>query len=231
MSPPPTNIDGTDITGATIDGQDVQEITVDGDTVFTASALIHRYDFEDDSDLTTLTDTVGSADGSINGMNYTTNQAEDNLAGDFDGNDDFVEIPTAEGFPLSITAYIFPRVVDSGQVWISWGFDFGGNEGVAIKGNSDGNLEVFIGSTNDSFGSFDLTSRKTHIGLTIDASSNVTVYIDGSNAGSGSFSAPGGSGPSFLGAQAADINNADVILDNVEIHDKELTQSEVQSRI
>jgi hypothetical protein len=35
MTPPPTNIDGTDITGATIDGQDVQEITVDGQTVFT----------------------------------------------------------------------------------------------------------------------------------------------------------------------------------------------------
>ena len=34
MSPPPTNIDGTDITGATIDGQEVQEITIDGQTVF-----------------------------------------------------------------------------------------------------------------------------------------------------------------------------------------------------
>jgi len=34
MSPPPTSIDGTDITGATIDGQEVQEITVDGQTVF-----------------------------------------------------------------------------------------------------------------------------------------------------------------------------------------------------
>ena len=32
----PTNIDGTEITGATIDGQDVSEITVDGETVFTA---------------------------------------------------------------------------------------------------------------------------------------------------------------------------------------------------
>jgi hypothetical protein len=36
MTPPPTSIDGTDITGATIDGQDVQEITVDGQSVFTA---------------------------------------------------------------------------------------------------------------------------------------------------------------------------------------------------
>jgi len=37
MSPPPTSIDGTDITGATIDGQEVQEITVDGDTMFRAA--------------------------------------------------------------------------------------------------------------------------------------------------------------------------------------------------
>jgi hypothetical protein len=36
MSPPPINIDGTEITGATIDGQDVEEITVDGDVVFSA---------------------------------------------------------------------------------------------------------------------------------------------------------------------------------------------------
>jgi len=36
MTPPPSSIDGTDITGATIDGQEVQEITVDGQTVFTA---------------------------------------------------------------------------------------------------------------------------------------------------------------------------------------------------
>ena len=46
MSPPPTSIDGTDITGATIDGQEVQEITVDGQTVFTAGPLIID-DFED----------------------------------------------------------------------------------------------------------------------------------------------------------------------------------------
>ncbi len=48
MTPPPTSIDGTDITGATIDGQDVQEITVDGDTVFTAGPTIID-DFEDGS--------------------------------------------------------------------------------------------------------------------------------------------------------------------------------------
>jgi len=39
MSPPPTFIDGTEITGATIDGQEVQEITVDGQTVFVAGGI------------------------------------------------------------------------------------------------------------------------------------------------------------------------------------------------
>jgi len=43
MTPPPTSIDGTDITGATIDGQEVQEITVDGQTVFTAKTLPVAY--------------------------------------------------------------------------------------------------------------------------------------------------------------------------------------------
>jgi len=43
MTPPPTSIDGTDITGATIDGQDVQEITVDGQTVFIASRDISMF--------------------------------------------------------------------------------------------------------------------------------------------------------------------------------------------
>jgi len=48
---PSTNIDGTEITGATIDGQDVQEITVDGDTVFTAIPDSGVDDFGNASDV------------------------------------------------------------------------------------------------------------------------------------------------------------------------------------
>jgi len=48
MTPPPTSIDGTDITGATIDGQEVIEITVDGDRVFRAEEdAIFSDDFRD----------------------------------------------------------------------------------------------------------------------------------------------------------------------------------------
>jgi len=36
MTPPPINIDGTDITGATIDGKDVEQITIDGQDVLSA---------------------------------------------------------------------------------------------------------------------------------------------------------------------------------------------------
>jgi hypothetical protein len=43
MTPPPTNIDGTDITGATIDGQEVQEITIDGETVFVSTEFPVAY--------------------------------------------------------------------------------------------------------------------------------------------------------------------------------------------
>lgn len=229
-----TNETPAQYTATVLSNDDADSVTVQVESAIPDS-VIHRYDFEDDSDTTTLTDTVGSADGSITGMSYTTNQAEDNFAGDFDGNDDFVDIPTAEGFPLSITAYIFPRVINSNQVWINWGFDFDANEGVVIKAASDGQnfkgLEVFLGDTSADFGTTDLSLTKTHIGVTIDASANVTVYFDGSNVGSASFSATGGSGQSYLGAENPTNNIADVILDNVEIHNKELTQSEVQNRM
>jgi len=56
MSPPPTSIDGTDITGATIDGQDVEEITVDGQTVFSSgpSAFYHLGGFDGSAEVKTI---------------------------------------------------------------------------------------------------------------------------------------------------------------------------------
>jgi len=77
MSPPPTSIDGTDITGATIDGQQVEEITIDGQTVFSAVTLID--DFED-GNLNEYTNTSGytvSSSNPISGsfsLETTTNE-------------------------------------------------------------------------------------------------------------------------------------------------------------
>jgi hypothetical protein len=66
MTPPPTSIDGTDITGATIDGQDVQEITIDGQTVFTAGPT--DFYLLDDFGDNKLTNRTGSSTTTYNGV-------------------------------------------------------------------------------------------------------------------------------------------------------------------
>jgi hypothetical protein len=84
MSPPPTSIDGTNITGATIDGQDVQEITVDGQTVFRAlpENIVNQYVVSNFT-ATTWTDSVGSADMTVNGLTASTfSNGEDSVQGD-----------------------------------------------------------------------------------------------------------------------------------------------------
>jgi len=68
MSPPPTSIDGTDITGATIDGQDVQEITIDGQTVFTAIDPNLIDNFEDSNGIYNTND-------SLTDVGYTLSQS------------------------------------------------------------------------------------------------------------------------------------------------------------
>jgi len=67
MSPPPTSIDGTGISGVTIDGQEVQKITIDGNTVFggipDSDVYLHD-DFEDNK----LTNRDGSGTTTYNGV-------------------------------------------------------------------------------------------------------------------------------------------------------------------
>jgi len=136
MSPPPTSIDGTDITGATIDGQEVQEITVDGDTVFTAeqlpvsySNLVAWYPFDSSfyggsnaNDATALFNPAESGDstaydGSVSGATHQPsagatdiNAGANSGAFDFDGNDDFITLSGSDsidfGGSFSLTFWI-----------------------------------------------------------------------------------------------------------------------------
>jgi len=174
---PSTNIDGTEITGATIDGQDVQEITVDGDTVFTAipdSGLL-RYEFEDDSDTTTAidsweSDTVAAYDGTINGATYSTESNVGNRSLSFDGNDDDVAINSDSAFPtdfasdgLTITAQIKFNSLPSGTMAIAE--HVGASTGWSFLTNNSGDLELFHRSSD----------------------SNVTASISGLTTGSWHF--------------------------------------------
>jgi hypothetical protein len=73
MTPPPTNIDGSDITGATIDGQEVQEITVDGQTVFTVAQPVQIPSSAEEQWIATAYN--GDWIGQINGFDLTGGSA------------------------------------------------------------------------------------------------------------------------------------------------------------
>jgi hypothetical protein len=97
---PPTEIDGTDITGATIDGTDVTEITVDGQTVFSAgslpvaySNLIAWYPFDssfyggsETSDVTALLSPGQSGDSTAYDMTNNGTMSYQNSGGNSDIN-------------------------------------------------------------------------------------------------------------------------------------------------
>jgi len=100
MSPPPTSIDGTDITGATIDGQEVGEITVDGQTVFEAVPAIPQPDvghfkadslqFANGDSVTAWTDqSTNAVDISVSGGNpiFAANDLNGLPGVDFNGGD------------------------------------------------------------------------------------------------------------------------------------------------
>jgi hypothetical protein len=102
MTPPPTSIDGTDITGATIDGQEVQEITIDGQTVFTgipdAGELQARYDAtalsqSDGQAVSTWTDQASTNDLTAGtAPTYRASGLNGLPVVEFDGNDDFLDV-------------------------------------------------------------------------------------------------------------------------------------------
>lgn len=191
-------------------------------------SVIHRYTFEDNSDTTTLTDSAGSADGTITGMTYTPSQADNSYAGDFDGVDDEVSIPATESPPISFTFDCYPRDVGT---MISWAFDFGGSQGIAIKVNVNQVLEVVYGSTTKAITASELSlDVRQHIGVTVSSSDEITVYIDGSPVGSATSSNSGWGGSSYLGSEGGN-KYADGIVDDFDVDNTVLTQSEVQGRM
>jgi len=117
MSPPPTSIDGTDITGATIDGQDVEEITVDGQTVFTAVPAVPQPNvghfkadslgLSDGDPVTAWTDqSTNAVDISVSGGNpiFAANDLNGLPGVDFNGGD--FKSDTSFSFATPLVSYI-----------------------------------------------------------------------------------------------------------------------------
>jgi hypothetical protein len=211
---PPTNIDGTDITGATIDGTEVTEITVDGQTVFSAeslpvgySNLIAWYPFDsafyggsNADDCTALFNPSQSGDstpydGTVNGATYQAaggvtdvNAGPNSGAFDFDGSDDGIITPQ-----LSLSG------ITSMTLMCFANFDGSNGDLVAVGDPDD---QVALRNGNDDVRSFEKingdfdAARENgpnvsagtyfHCAATYDTNSNdQLVFVDGSQVNSG----------------------------------------------
>jgi len=242
MSPPPSSIDGTEITGATIDGQDVQEITIDGDTVFTAipESLISLYEFEQD-----VTDSVGVNDGVNNGGVFSTNAEVGSFAIELEkNNNDHVRIPKDPSLDdvRSVFAYVFPQNLSNNSFGDTvYNDENAGNPDSIrlIRMGLDGGLvsvNTLNGDSNVSFGQTFNNNQYYHLGFTFDTSGTLAGYVDGSQVGTDQ--APSGDivqikDGAAIGARLdntfGDQRFFPGIIDDVRLYDKALSPTEVSN--
>jgi len=254
---PPTNIDGTDITGATMDGTDVTEITVDGDTVFTAetlpvaySDLVAWYPFDPSfyggfaaDDATALFNPAQSGDltaydGTVNGATFQSGGGVTDIgagansgAFDFDGSNDSITAPLPLSGSVDVSVCLWHKKFDSSKGIFQMGKPIGDQE------SAFGLIEGGLGYTVAGFGSgFDFRTNLNvpkntfvHVAATYDASSDtVSFYLDGDLKSSGTQGFTISAGGTTEFAREIDGDDfSNIIIDDARIYDKELSASEV----
>jgi len=220
MSPPPTSIDGTDITGATIDGQEVQEITVDGQSVFSSGFDIS--DIPDNQDLhaaydakklsqsdgqavSTFPDVTGngfdlSVTPNTDSPTYVANGMNGNPVVRFDGIDDFLATsfsPLSQ--PVSIFAsYRWREVNTGGKNSMAWTTNNEFTDSFRLQDTGKGESIMFAGNI---LGSGSIDTQEHIIGALYNTS-NSAFRKDGVVAGSGNV--------------GSDVLNGYVLGDNAE---------------
>jgi hypothetical protein len=212
MSPPPTNIDGTDITGATIDGQDVDSITIDGQEVFSAgpnlpvalSNLVAWYPFDPSSyagmtnNADDATDGLAGAgdttafDGTVNGATYLPsggvtdiNAGANSGAFDFSSNNDTIRIDTnTTTEPMSFSCFVMGTNSSTSGVFMDQGSlrFFIGHERL---GGSDGIGATVFNGNNFVTQTSGITLDTTfrHVVGTIDSNFTLELFVDGVSQG------------------------------------------------
>jgi hypothetical protein len=225
MTPPPTSIDGTDITGATIDGQDVAEITIDGQTVFTSGIQ-----FPDSQDIYAryAADNIVASNGDpISTWTDLSGNNRDLTAGDppsYNGfwrnglpalrfNRAFTEFLSVDwtDLPQPLTVFfVFQQVsVDS----FDYHFDGFSNDNIALENDNSGRYRFFAGNGAD-VGS---TDTNDHIATCIFDGNASEFRIDGSQVFSGDVGNNASDGLTIAAAgngskQFADLNVGEVIV-------------------
>jgi len=235
MSPPIRDGSGSSIGAIRLgDGSEISEVrTGAGDVLFSSvpipkSGLIHRYSYNGSSNTSTLTDSVGSLNGSISGMTYTTSSKEGSHAGDYDGSNDEVSITGVENLnPGSFGGWFFPTDGTTNQRAI---YLFENNDAFLIIFNrpNDGDVSFNAGGINSSdiFTSYNLNAFN-HIFVTWDGST-VRLYHNGVRVDSTSKSSDNTNrnASDFLGSGNGS-NFFEGRMDDIVFYDRQLSDSEV----
>jgi hypothetical protein len=190
MSPPPTSIDGTDITGATIDGQDVDEITIDGQTVFSPGADIpasvtHRWPINEIG--SPLFDSVGNENVQlVNSPTFNSGNFIGGLILNFDGFEEYGEssaqIPA--GSMTSIVTIDFSSDINDIQAVQNFGPSTSGGNGrlLRFRGDIGTNTIQFLVSNGSSAFSVNATLStgiQRVAGILDTSASEIRLVVDG----------------------------------------------------
>jgi len=250
---PPTSIDGTDITGATIDGTDVEEITVDGDVVFTSappaipSGAVAHYQFEDNTNTSTATDSVGSNDGTITGATYETGKVG-SFALEFTGGSQYVDLGDTNFFEnTDFTAAFWLNLntipTNANKYYtLAPGYDdithpphifydnnnLTNSDGIAIRSFDGNNVDFINSNVSHSVGSW------VHVAISLDNSNgSVNIWIDNSKEVNGATlnNLTTNNQDYYIGAynsgNGTDEEGLGGLMDDVVVYDRILTDTEI----
>jgi hypothetical protein len=184
MSPPPTSIDGTNITGATIDGQNVESITIDGQQVFSAApdlpaSVVANYDATraiSTGFISSITDQVGPHDlsGTASVISSGLNNKQTFR---FDGTER-MDTPTPNLGRVCVVALTFQIQGDPSAVLMIHGDDT--NDNVFIHTGDGGSAyksRVGTATTGNTGGT---TDNDPHLAIhTFKSGGGATLEIDG----------------------------------------------------
>lgn len=160
---------------------------------------------------------------------------------DFDGNDDYVEIPNNDNLKpdrISSFAWIKRDSNDNNEYLYSHSNYVDDERGTSYRAKDNNNLQVVL--NNDKSTSYDFNEEHgdipvgewVHVGFTYDGS-EVDFYINGSNVGTDSFSGDL-SDPDIdprIGARAGDTEGPfDGFIDDVRVYDSALSSDEVKAK-
>jgi len=243
MSPPIRDGSGSSIGSIRLgDGTEISEVrTGEGDVLFSAgppNSLVSRYKFEDNTDTTTATDSVGSNPGTITGASYTTDSEVGSRALDFDGSNDTVDVGDKSSLDFglgdfSITFHAKFRNTSSIQEPVNKEAAGGSTIGYFIR-NASGDLlfQTSDGNANtlNAAGAV-VGNTYAFYAVTREQNTEKVIYVDGSQVASQSTSIGDiSTGTSFnFGSRNGNDLFADVVLDDLRIYNKALTSTEVSN--